>query len=98
VVIQVRQVLRSAEIVVRTWRAARKANPGLTEADVREAIHRFDPLWDELFPAEQARIVQLLVARVDVGMDGADIRLRTEGLTSLVADLRAIKPGSRRAA
>ena len=26
-----------------------------------------DPLWDELFPAEQARIVQLLVERVDVG-------------------------------
>ena len=25
-----------------------------------------DPLWDELFPAEQARIVQLLVERVDV--------------------------------
>jgi hypothetical protein len=26
-----------------------------------------DPLWDELFPAEQARIVALLVERVDIG-------------------------------
>ena len=41
-----------------------------------------NPLWDELFPAEQARIVQLLVERVDVGMDGVDIRLRTEGLAN----------------
>ena len=39
---------------------------GLTEAEVREALQRLDPLWDELFPAEQARIVQLLVERVDV--------------------------------
>jgi hypothetical protein len=27
-------------------------------------------LWDELFPAEQARIVQLLVERVDVRIHG----------------------------
>jgi site-specific DNA recombinase len=59
---------------------------GLTEADVRQALHRLDPLWDELFPTEQARIVQLLVQRVDIRLDGADIRLRTEGLTKLVAD------------
>ena len=59
---------------------------------------RLDPLWDELFPAEQARIVQLLVERVDVSPDGADIRLRTEGLTNLVADLRAVRPEARRAA
>lgn len=60
---QVRGLLRSPEIVVRTWHAARKSLDGLCEADVREALHRLDPLWDELFPAEQARIVQLLVER-----------------------------------
>jgi hypothetical protein len=91
-------VLRSPEIIVRTWRVARQFMEGLTEADVREALERLDPLWDELFPAEQARIVQLLVERVDIGMDGADIRLRTQGLTSLVTDLSAIKPENRRAA
>ena len=71
---------------------------GLTEADVREALERLEPLWDELFPAEQARIVQLLVERVDISTEGADIRLRTEGLTHLVADLRGIRPEARRAA
>jgi hypothetical protein len=76
----------------------RRSLDGLSEADVRAALERLDPLWDELFPAEQARIVQLLVERVDIGPDGADIRLRTEGLTNLVADLRAIKPESRRVA
>jgi site-specific DNA recombinase len=51
-----------------------------------------------LFPAEQARVVQLLVERIDVVPDGADIRMRTEGLPKLVADLGAIKPEARRAA
>ena len=46
---------------------------------MREALERLDPLWDELFPAEQARIVQLLVERVDVSPDGADIRLADRG-------------------
>jgi site-specific DNA recombinase len=98
VVEQVRGILRSPEIIVRTWRVARQSMDGLTEADVREALERFDPLWDELFPAEQARVVQLLVERIDVAPDGADIRMRTEGLTKLVADLGAIKPDTRRAA
>jgi site-specific DNA recombinase len=48
--------------------------------------------------AEQARIVQLLLERVDISPDGADIRLRTEGLMNLLADLRAIGSESRRAA
>jgi len=65
---------------------------------VGQALERLDPLWNELFPAEQMRIVQLLIARVDVSLDGVDIRLRTEGLANLVADLRAINPESRRAA
>ena len=98
VIEQVRGILRSPEIIVRTWRVARQSMEGLTEADVREALERLDPLWDELFPAEQARIVQLLVERVDIGTEGADIRLRTQGLTSLVADLSAIQPEKRRAA
>jgi hypothetical protein len=98
VIEQVRVLLRSPEVIVRTWRVARRSLDGLSEADVREALERLDPLWDELFPAEQARIVQLLVERVDISTEGADIRLRTQGLTSLVADLGAIRPEARRAA
>ncbi len=98
VIEQVRVLLRSPEVIVRTWRVARRSLEGLREADVREALERLDPFWDELFPAEQARIVQLLVERVDIGTEGADIRLRTQGLTSLIADLSAIQPENRRAA
>jgi hypothetical protein len=92
VVGQVRALLRQPEVVVGTWLAARAEAPDLTEAETREVLHRLDPLWDELFPAEQARIVRLLVERVDVSATGADIRLRVEGLASLVRDLAAVAP------
>jgi hypothetical protein len=88
VVDQVRALLRQPEIIVGTWVAARTELPGLTEEEVREALGSLDPLWNELFPAEQARIIRLLVERVEIGPEGADIRLRVEGLASLVRDLR----------
>jgi hypothetical protein len=72
---------------VATWKAVRE-QAGITEGEVREALLELDPLWDELFPAEQARIVQLLVERVEVGVDGISIALRTDGLASVVQDLR----------
>ena len=98
VVEQLRNLLRAPEIIVGTWRAARHSMGDLNEADVREALERLDPIWDELFPAEQARIVQLLVERVDISPDGADIKLRTEGLTHLVADLAIARPKPRKVA
>ncbi|MCB1401337.1 MAG: recombinase family protein, partial [Rhodobacteraceae bacterium] len=66
VIDQLRGIFRQPEIVVGTWRAARAEQEDVTEDEAREALLQLDPLWDELFPAEQARIVQLLVERVDV--------------------------------
>ena len=62
--------------------------------EARAALTQLDPLWDELFPAEQARIVQLLVERIDVMPQGAEVRLRSNGLTGLVRE----SASSRRAA
>ncbi|WP_431285587.1 recombinase family protein [Humitalea sp. 24SJ18S-53] len=87
VMAQVRGLLRQPEVVLGAWRAARTSAPDLTEAEARLALERLDPLWEELFPAEQARIIHLLVDRVDIGPGGADVRLRLEGLGSLVRDL-----------
>jgi site-specific DNA recombinase len=87
VIDQVRILLRSPEVIVQTWRATRKSLKGLTETDVRTALLEFDRLWNELFPAEQTRIIQLLVARIDVGTGGVDIKLNIDGITSLVGEL-----------
>jgi hypothetical protein len=98
VIDQLRSLLQQPEIIVGTWRAAQEEAPDLSEAEVREALAELDPLWEELFPAEQARIVRLLIERVEVGPDGADIRLRVAGLTSLMRELRGSGVESQRAA
>jgi hypothetical protein len=71
VIDQLRAVFRQPEIVAGTWKAARAHPEDITEADARAALQQLDPLWDELFPAEQARIVALLVERVDIGTDAS---------------------------
>jgi hypothetical protein len=86
---QLRTVFRQPEIVAGTWKAAKAKDGGTTEADARAALQQFDPLWDDLFPAEQARIVALLVERIDIGTEGLDIRLRVDGLRGLAREMMA---------
>jgi DNA invertase Pin-like site-specific DNA recombinase len=87
VIDQLRAVFRQPEIVSGTWKAARTLDGDFAEAYVREALMRLDPLWDEFFPAEQARIVTLLVERVDLGTDGLNVRLRMDGLAGLANEM-----------
>jgi hypothetical protein len=90
VVAQVRHLLRTPEIIARTWAAAKQeGDEAIPERDVVKTITDLAPLWDQLFPAEQARIVRLLVERVDLASEGLSVRLRAEGLQTLVEQLRA---------
>jgi site-specific DNA recombinase len=77
--------------------AGRTSSPKdeITEREVTVLLADFATVWNELFLAEQARIVQLLVDRVDVQEDALEVRIRAEGLASLVGELRQ---GERKAA
>ena len=73
---------------VKVARASRPWRLRLTEREVTVLLADFATVWNELFPAEQARIIQLLVERVDVQEDALEVRIRAEGLASLVGELR----------
>ena len=88
VIDQLRAVFRQPEIVAGTWKAARTYADGITEADARAALQQLDPLWDELFPAEQARIVGLAVERVDIAVDSVNVRFRMDGLSGLALEMQ----------
>ena len=94
VVDQLRAVFQQPEIIIGTWKAANKDDPAIVEADARTALLQLEPLWDELFPAEQARIVQLLVERVDLGVAGLNVRLRVDGLAGLVHEMASGPAGA----
>lgn len=88
VIDQVRGLIRTPEVIVRTWRQTRTNHTDITEAQVRSALVEFDSVWEELFPAEQARLIQLLVDRVDIKIDGLSVRLRLLGFASLATELK----------
>jgi DNA invertase Pin-like site-specific DNA recombinase len=73
---QVRMLIQTPEVIVQTWRAARNQLPGIHENEVRSALIEFHELWNELFPIEQSRIVELLVQRVDLQPDAIEIALK----------------------
>lgn len=93
VIEQLRKLFRAPEVIVQTWIAARASDAAVTEMEVRDALFDFDSLWDQLFPAEQARIVQLLVERVSITTEGAEVSFRTEGMESILRELRPVLAG-----
>jgi DNA invertase Pin-like site-specific DNA recombinase len=103
---QVRRLLASPELVARTITAVRRENGAaedliLQESEVIEALGALEPVWDELYPAEQARILRLLIERIDAAHDGISVTLHAAGIRSLVAELageQAAAPGPRQGA
>ena len=60
----------------------------MDEAKITVAMTRLDAIWDQLFPAEQTRIVKLLVGKVIVSPNDLEVRLRANGIERLVLELR----------
>ncbi len=87
VVGEIRRMVRAPEIVARTIEAFRQDNPAVDEQAIVSALGSFDQLWTSLFPAEQARIVRLLVERITIGTNGIAVDLRNDGLGSVVRDM-----------
>jgi hypothetical protein len=87
---QVRRLLASPELVARTITSVRRENSAakdteLEEGDVIESLAALEPVWDELYPAEQARIMRLLIERIDVAPDSISVRLHAVGIRGLVS-------------
>jgi DNA invertase Pin-like site-specific DNA recombinase len=89
VIAEMRRIIGSPEIAARVIEAQRREDGSTDERAIVAALQRFNDLWDALYPAEQARIVRLLVDRVTVGPTGMAVDLRNNGLTTLVRDLAA---------
>jgi len=89
VIQQIRELLRTPEVVTRAVASAKAKDPLADESDVVTALANFDNLWESLFPAEQARIARILINRVTVSPQGLTVDLRTEGLGYIIRDMLA---------
>ena len=86
---EIRRMIRAPEIAARMADALRQQGEAVDEQSIVAALAGFDRLWASLFPAEQARIVQLLVERITVRAEGIAVDLRNGGVGSLVRDMLA---------
>jgi hypothetical protein len=85
---QLRAVLRAPNLLGDMLPQAIKLDPTLDEAKITVAMTRLDAIWDQLFPAEQTRIVKLMVEKVIVSPNDPEVRLRANGIERLVLELR----------
>jgi site-specific DNA recombinase len=52
------------------------------------AMTRLEAIWDQLFPAEQQRIVRLLIEKVIVSPNDFEVRFRANGIEVLALELQ----------
>lgn len=89
VVTEVRRILQTPEVVTQVIAALKTEKGAISEADAIAALHEFSSLWAQLFPAEQARIIQLLISRVTVTAAGLEVDIRREGITGVIREMVA---------
>src|SRR5690606_36598705 len=85
---QLRAILRARDLLGELLPQAIELDPTLDEAQVTVAMTRLDAIWDQLFAAEQSRIVRLLVEKVIVSPNDLEVRVRAKGIERLVLNLR----------
>ncbi|MCA3559892.1 MAG: recombinase family protein [Aestuariivirga sp.] len=90
VITEMRRIIGAPEIAARVIESQRRDGGPMDERAIVAALQRFNDLWDALYPAEQTRIVRLLVDRVTVGPSGMAVDLRNNGIATLVREIGEI--------
>lgn len=52
-----------------------------------ETLNNMSNIWDNIFPAEQARLIKMLIDNVTLTQDEAAIKLKTAGAKSLIQEI-----------
>ena len=88
VVQQMRLILRAPDLKARVAKLMTTMDSKVDEAKVCIAMLQIDKVWDQLFPAEQERIVRLLIKKVVVTPHTVELQFRPNGLERLAAELK----------
>ena len=84
-----RGILRSPKVLCHAVREVGSQRPKVEEAHAVGTLQSIDAVWDELFPAEQAKILHALVERITVRRDSITIQWHEQGLNKLLRDTLA---------
>jgi site-specific DNA recombinase len=87
VLAQVHAALQAPEMMQAVWEAAKKLCPTITEPEVVIPLRRMANVWNQLFPDERQRIVQLLIEKVVLRDDGIEILWHEAGWPTLAGEM-----------
>jgi DNA invertase Pin-like site-specific DNA recombinase len=87
---QLRGIMRSPEMLREIVPQVRNLDANIDEAQITVIMTRLDLVWDQLFPGEQTRIVNLLIERVIVSPTNIELRLRANGIGQVIREMQQV--------
>jgi DNA invertase Pin-like site-specific DNA recombinase len=85
-VAQIKTVLSSPEAIAAVCRKIGSSGATLDEPQIVLALTQLGDIWEQLYPNEQHRIVQLMIERVGLVPEGLRIRWRELGWKELITE------------
>lgn len=80
IISQVQQEFLSLEMLHAVHTEVKAYDRKITVDQVRRQLEEFNALWAELFPAEQHRLMQLLIKRISIAPDRLNITYQPNGI------------------
>lgn len=84
VMAQIRAIIRQPEMVTSIWERLNDMKKPLPEEQIHARLENLDAIWEELFLTEQRQFVGLMVEKVEMSPQGANLFLRADGFETLV--------------
>jgi len=85
-------LLRSSRIAREVAEVSQAHDTELDEAIVTVALTQMTEVWDQLFPEEQARIVNLMVERIIISPTNMELRLHKNGIERIAHEINTSQP------
>lgn len=83
---QIKTVLTSAEAIASVCACIKHNKGQIDEASAVIAMHRLSDVWEQLFPAEKHRLINLMVERVDLVQGGLKFKWHELGWQALIGE------------
>ncbi|WP_035384466.1 recombinase family protein [Ferriphaselus sp. R-1] len=85
---QLRGIMRNPAMIGEIVPQVKNLDADIDEAQITVIMTRLDLVWDQLFPAEQSRIVRLLVEKVVVSPTNIELRLHANGIGQIIREMQ----------
>ncbi len=87
VLTEMQTIFLAPEMILDVWHATIKEGGDMKASEIQAALSNLAPVWAELFPKEQQRLINLMLETVVIYPDAVDMRIRAAGLINLVQAL-----------